>query len=210
MVEANTTYIKFEQQKFPLWNVNEHLDYLSEFDFTDLMICSGQAGELLEFKLANYINYAAGIGWSHIKMTPRLFDYGYSKIFLGGSNRLLPNKEEYKKFCELLKVYGSSSFGLNVHLTDKEQIKQINALLDHFSEINIIDQFLQLTFDKAAANNLVTKFDSFATPSNNEFNLIAPKKTWEFINKKSKINLNYVNYCEHGIGTTVKCNAQNV
>ena len=209
-MEANTTYIKFEQQRFPLWNIDEHLDYLSEFDFTDVIICSRKAGALLEFNLENFVNYAAGIGWSHVKMTPRLFDYGYSKIFLGGSNRPLPNKEEYKNFCDLLKMYGSSSFGLNVHFNDKKDLKQKKGLLEHFSEINIIDEFLQLTFDKAVAESLVKKIDNFGNPNNNEFNLIAPKKTWEFINEKSKINLNYVNYCEHAIGTTVKCNAQNV
>ncbi len=183
---------------FPLWQPQSHINYMLRRNCSDLIISSDNSESLLSLKTTCQINLVAALGWSGVREIRKLFEAGYSKVFLGGASRPLPSRDEANIFAEMVSIYGASSFGYTLHFEDI--FPEIDPIfLNQFNEILIVEKEVQLYINQEKCTRLANEFDKKIRRDSLKVNLCAPEKNYETWSRSSKFQVNYVNYCEHGI-----------
>lgn len=198
LVRNGVTCVRGGGVTFPLWKPQEHINYMLSGKCSDLIVASDSSQTLLELNILGNINIIAALGWSGVREVRNLFEAGYSKIFLGGADRSFPSQEEAEIFAEMVGIYGSSSFGYSFHF--ENEIPQIEpSFLNHFNEVLIIENKVQLYTDREKCIYLASQFEKNIKKRNLQLNLCGPKKNHTYWMTNSNVPVNYVNYCEHGI-----------
>jgi len=196
LTSKGKTLVKTVELSFPLWTLNSHIKYLESFDYTDIIVSSSCADELLLVPFNKNINYIAGISWSEVHRVVDLFNHGFSKIFLGGREKKIPTHYELSIFNELLLVYGGSAFGYSCHFReDNLPILDVD-FVNKFSEITFISDTDQVVHNAALANSVISKIRNNAIFSNKELNLIHTNTVSTVFNDGS-LNINMINYSKH-------------
>ncbi len=184
LTSEGRTLVKSGELSFPLWTLNSHIKYLESFDYTDIVISSSRADELMLVPFNKNINYIAGISWSDVHRIADLFNHGFSKIFLGGRKKLFPNHLELSKFNEFLLVYGGSAFGFSCHFRE-DNIPILDAdFINKFSEIIFISDTDQVVHNTTQLNNVINKIRTNSIFSNKVINLIHSNTNNIFLNDR--------------------------
>lgn len=198
LVKDGWTCVKGAGTLYPLWKPDTHLNYMLSSGCSDLIVASNNSQDLFKLDTRCHINLIAALGWSGVKEIRGLFEAGYSKIFLGGSERELPTREEAEIFSEMVHVYGASSFGYSMHFAKDIPVLDEN-FLSQFNELFLINETLQLSIDEEGSARVAALFDEQMIGHSHELNLCAPSVNHRAWSAVSRFPVNYVNYCEHAI-----------
>lgn len=198
LIKNNWSCIAYEDSLFPLWEPQSHVNYISESDYSDIIISIDKSFAFDSLALSAGKNYILSCSWSNVTRIPEIFSHGYSKIFFGGSQTSHPSVSEKPILMSMLAKYGASSFGLNIHVDDYH-LDFIPDILGYCNEITIIHNKLQLINDESSFNKLVEFIDEIAPSLNHDLNMIVPIHTYLKLSRIIQRPINFVNYCHHGV-----------
>lgn len=200
LIKNNWSCIIGDNSIYPLWKPQSHLNYLASSDYTDIIIATDDSSSVLPLNLKSGKNYIFSAGWSNVVYIPAAFQHGFSKIFLGGKDRLLPSAQEHIYFSKMLDIYGSSSFGLNIHIDDC--LPDLDPFfLSQFNEITLIPRTLQLFHDDEALLSLASTISDNICSYSHEINVTLTHNSYSKLSRIVTSSLNYINYAEHGVST---------
>ena len=96
------------------------------------------------------------------------------------------------------RIYGSSSFGYTLHFQEKIDLVGME-FLSNFNEILLIEDSLQLMENKEKIDEYILMLNKSKSLKNIEVNICTLFLNYKYWNQGFYKNVNYVNYCEHGV-----------